>query len=297
MDAAQFANLAGMVMDIHLFSVFDTNVTVGSAVAVAVILFLTWLVSRVARKAFERLLGQEELKDPGTVRVAQRLTHFVILLVGMGVALETVGFDLTALFTAGAVFAVGIGFATKNIVENFVSGVILLLERSIKPGDILEVERAVVKVVRMGIRATVVRTRNEEEMIMPNSMLAQGLVKNYTMSDSSFLLGGSVGVVYGSDMKKVREVLEKTAREIRFRDTRREPRILMREFGDSSVVFDVFVWIDDPWNARRLGSDLNEAVWWALKAADITIAFPQVDVHLDPPVEESLRLAAATPAA
>jgi potassium-dependent mechanosensitive channel len=116
------------------------------------------------------------------------------------------GLDLK-LFAAGAVFAVGLGFAMQNIVQNFVSGVILMVERTIKPDDVLEVEGDIVRVQKMRIRATMVRTRNEEELIIPNSTLVQGAVKNYTLTDSRFLLGTVVGVTYGSDMQLVREVL------------------------------------------------------------------------------------------
>ncbi len=292
MDAAQVANLSGKILDIQLFTVFGTSVTVGSAVAVGVILILTWLLSRGVQKAFGRVLAREDLKDPGTVRAAQRLTQFVILMVGMGVALETVGFDLTALFTAGAVFAIGLGFAMQNIAQNFVSGVILLIERSIKPGDVLEVEGRIVKVERMGIRATVARTLDEEDIIIPNSVLVQTPVKNYTYADSLYRLRTSVGVVYGSDMGQVLQVLGRVALEMPWRVPHKDPRIFMLGFGNSSVDFEVGVWIADPWRVRIHKSELNQAIWWALKEENIVIAFPQLDLHLDPPVMESLRLAA-----
>jgi small-conductance mechanosensitive channel len=294
MDAFELTNLIEHVLDRRLFTAFGTQITVGTGIAALAILAATWLLSRAAQKAFERVLAREDLEDPGTVRAGQRLAHFVILLIGMGVALETVGFDLTALFTAGAVFAIGFGFAMQNIAQNFVSGVILLIERSIKPGDVLEVEGRIVKVARMGIRATVARTLDEEDIIIPNSVLVQTPVKNYTYADSLYRLRTSVGVVYGSDMKQVLQVLDRVAREVPWRVAKKEPRIFMVGFGDSSVDFEVGVWISDPWRARIYKSELNQAIWWALKEADIVIAFPQLDLHLDPPVVESLRLAAST---
>jgi small-conductance mechanosensitive channel len=134
-----------------------------------------------------------------------------------------------------------------------------------------------------------VRTRNEEEIIVPNSILVLSMVKNYTLSDASFLLSSTVGVVYGSDMRKVREVLEATAKSIPWRDGTKDPRVLMTEFADSAVNFKVFVWTNEPWIARRLTSGLNEAIWWALKKAGIVIAFPQLDVHFDPRVDGAQR--------
>ena len=184
-------------------------------------------------------------------------------------------------------FAIAIGFAMQNIVQNFVSGIILLIERTIKPGDILEIEGTVVKVIDMGIRTTVVRTWREEELIMPNSIFAQTTVKNYTLNDNEFRLGVEVGVAYESDMRKVIEVLETTARDVTWRLPEPEPRVLLQDFGDSAVIFGVYVNIDDPWKQRVYMSDLRKAVWFAFKEAGITIAFHQVDIHFDPPVTEA----------
>jgi potassium-dependent mechanosensitive channel len=114
-------------------------------------------------------------------------------------------------------------------------------------------------------------------------------VKNYTLRDALYRLRARVGVTYGSDVRQVRQVLEQTAAAITFRDLEKEPRILLLGFGNSSVDFEVSVWIEDPWHSQRALSELNEAIWWALKGAGITIAFPQLDLHLDGPVEDSLR--------
>jgi small-conductance mechanosensitive channel len=204
-------------------------------------------------------------------------------------ALQTAGVRLGALFAAGAVFAVGLGFAMQNLAQNFVSGVILLLERSIKPGDILEVEGQVVRVRETGIRSTLVRTRDEEEMIVPNATLVQATVKNYTLRDALYRLRVVVGVTYGADLALVRKTLEKVGDRLEWSVQGHPCQILLLEFGNSSVDFEVAVWTEDPWLARVNGSRLREAIWWAFKEQGITIAFPQVDVHFDPPVNDSLR--------
>jgi small-conductance mechanosensitive channel len=204
---------------------------------------------------------------------------------------------MNALFAAGAVFAVAIGFAMQNVVQNFVSGVILLTERSIKPGDILEVEGIVVKVVDMGIRTTVVRTWREEELIVPNSILSQSIVKNFTLRDQQYRLGAVVGVTYGSDMRKVLQVLQDTAEAMPWRLPEPAPRVLLQDFGSSSVDFGVYLCVDNPWLQRVYLSDLRQGIWFAFKDAGITIAFPQLDVHFDPPIEDSMRLLTAPVAA
>lgn len=140
----------------------------------------------------------------------------------------------------------------------------------------------------MGIRATIGRTLDEEDVIIPNSQLVTSPVKNYTLKDSMYRLRALVGVVYSADMARVRQVLEKTATELRWRSSQQAPRVLLKEFGDSSVNFEVSVWINEPWTMTQRRNELNEAVWWALKEAGITIAFPQLDVHFDSQIAELL---------
>jgi small-conductance mechanosensitive channel len=272
-------------LGVQLFAVRTTEVTVGSLIIFLLVVLATYMLARLSRRGIQRFFEKKELRAQANSEILQRITQYLVMLAGIVAGLQVIGIDLSTLFAAGAIFAVGFGFAMQNITQNFVSGVILLVERTIKQSDVLEIEGQVVKVVKMGIRSTVVRTRNEEEIIVPNSILVQGMVKNYTLSDASFLVSATVGVTYGSDMAKVREVLEETAKRIPWRDQSEEPRVLMSEFADSSVVFKVFVWSNEPWIARRLVSELNEAIWWALKEAGIVIAFPQLDVHFDPQIE------------
>jgi small-conductance mechanosensitive channel len=274
--------------DIPLFEISGTTVTVATLISFALIVIATFVIAGLMQRGVTRTFSRKGQEDQGTAAIASRLVRYLILIGGLGIALNTVGINLTALFAAGAVFAVAIGFAMQNISQNFVSGVILLLERAIKPGDVLEVEGRIVRVRDMGIRATIGRTMDEEDIIIPNSQLVASPVKNYTLKDSLYRLRTVVGVVYSSDMARVRALLEGTAEEMDWRSKQQQPRVLLKEFGDSSVNFEVSLWIEDPWTMQQRRNELNEAVWWALKDAGITIAFPQLDVHFDPQVVERL---------
>lgn len=272
----------------YTVTVGGQDVNVLGVILFLAILVVTWLVSRLVRRALAGTLERRGVDDPGTVAVANRILHYFIMALGLLTGLSQIGINLSALFAAGAVFAVGVGFALQTLSENFVSGVILLVERSIKPGDILEVDGTVIRVQRMGIRTTIGRNRDDEEMIIPNATLVSNVVTNYTLQDSIIRLRADVGVAYGSDMKQVRDVLERAAEALEWRLMTNEPAILLREFGTSSVNFEVSVWITDPWRAPRFRSQLMETIWWALQENDITIAFPQVDVHFDTPVHDAL---------
>lgn len=276
------------LLDVKLFQIGGTEVSAATLLIFVFIVLATLWISRFVQRAMRRVLSARAVADEGSIAVVQRLVHYLVLIVGLGVALHTVGVNLTALFAAGALFAVGIGFAMQNLTENFVSGVILLLERTIKPGDVLQMEDRMIKVKELGIRSTVARTLDDEDLIIPNSQLVQSMVKNYTLRDQLYRLRAEVGVVYGSDMRLVRKTLEETAAALAWPSRQRKPRVLLTAFADSSVNFEASVWIEDPWRARQRMSDLHEAIWWSLKDAGVVIAFPQLDVHFDPPVTESI---------
>jgi small-conductance mechanosensitive channel len=180
---------------------------------------------------------------------------------------------------AGAVLAVGIGIAMQKVAENFVSGIILFAERSIREGDIVEFEGRVAKVQHMGIRATIAVTLDDEEIIVPNSILAQSPVKNLTLTDAVYRLRVKVGVSYNSDIERANEVLAAAAASVSWRDPSRAPTVLLIEFRSSSIDFEVSVWTRDVWGLRRGQSELRRAVWHALRQAGIAIPFPQLDIH------------------
>ena len=268
--------------DQRLFDVGGTAVTVASLVTFVLIMLVTWWISSIVRRVAARTLVRGGITETGTVATIKRLLHYVVLLVGLGIALQTVGINLASLFAAGAVVAVAVGFAMQNILQNFASGVILLAERSITEGDVLEVDGTLIHVESIGTRATVARTRDDEQRIIPNSLLVQSSVKNFTLADSLYRVRCRVGVTYGSDMEEVEKVLYDSALTVAHRSQHRDPVLLLLEFGDSSVVWEASIWGEDPWAARIHRSDLNKAIWKGLKDAGIVIAFPQLDVHFDP---------------
>jgi len=280
------------ILDIELLHVGETPLTVGTLLTASLVVVFTFWLSWLIRRTMLRMVKERSVPEQGSMAVTARLVHYSILFLGFTIALGTLGIQLTALFAAGAVFAVAIGFAMQNITANFVSGVILLFERTIKPGDILEVDGRMIRIRELGIRSTIARGLNEEDLIIPNSDLVQTTVKNYTLKDTIYRIDADVGVSYDSDMDRVREALELMAKNLEWRSRRHDPVILMREFGASSVNFTISVFTDDPWRLRVLRSRLNHEIWDALRDARVTIAYPQMDVHFDPPVHAALAVVA-----
>ena len=269
------------LLDIRLFEISNVRVTVTSVLVAFGVVLTSFLVSRLLRGGVHRWLSADSPQSQANVRAFSRLVHYVVVLIGIVIALPTLGIEIGALVAVGGVFVVALGFAMKELTENFVSGVILLAERVIKPGDVLEVDGTIVQVSQMGIRTTMAKSRDGEDLIIPNSLLVSSTVKNLTWRDADFRIHVPVGVSYDSDLKVVFEALGACAERFPERVSDHRPQVNLVGFGSSSVDFDVIVWIADPWRMRKASSDLHAAVWWALKDAGVTIAYPQLDVHLD----------------
>jgi small-conductance mechanosensitive channel len=278
----------GEILNEHLFTVGSTPVTVATLLMSMMILVGSAWLGRVLRRGIVAAMTRGGARLDTAISTSG-MVYYLVLIIGFAVALNTAGIRLATVFAAGAIFAVGIGIAMQNIAQNFVAGIIILTERSIKAGDLLEVEGNLVKVMEMGIRACVARTRDGEDLIIPNAVLIQTTVKNFTHRESTYRVRIPVGVVYSSDMDAVREALYTAARTVSEKwSSPRDAMVLMTEFGSSSVNFDVGIWITDPWERRVAASELYFSVWNTFRARNIVIAFPQLDLHLDPEVSQSL---------
>lgn len=213
--------------------------------------------------------------------VAAQVVGYALRLAAVAVGLQVTGIDIASVLAAGAVLAVGIGIAMQKVAENFVSGIILFAERSIREGDVIEFDGRIAKVRHMGVRATIALTLDDEEIIVPNSILAQSAVKNLTLTEPLYRLRVRVGVAYATDVDRATEVLQQAAEAVAWREADRAPVVLLLEFGSSSIDFEVSVWTRDVWGVRGGQSDLRKRLWRALRDAAIAIPFPQLDVHLD----------------
>jgi potassium-dependent mechanosensitive channel len=281
MDLAALSRQLAGILNTHLFDIGGKSVSLSALIVFVLMLVASVWLARLAKSAAQRALEKRPNVDRGSARVIARLVQYFVLAVGLGIAIQTLGVDLATLFAAGAFLAVGVGIAMQGVAQNFVAGVSLLLERTIKPDDILAVDGRVVRITRLGFRAAVARTRDEEDLIIPNSLLASQIVTNYTLHDSLYRLRTTVGVAYESDIDRVFKVLHDAGMQSPDRDATYEPRVLLTEFGSSSINFDLSIWIEDSWVAPMARSRLNHAIWRAFKDSGITIAFPQLDVHFD----------------
>jgi small-conductance mechanosensitive channel len=235
--------------------------------------------------AFIRFILHEEVyprrKIPyGTGYAASRLLHYVILAVGFVVGLGLLGMELNKVIVLISAFGVGLGFGLQSIVNNFVSGLILLFERPVHLGDTIEVGNLEGKVQRIGIRSSVVHTRRGAEISVPNSQLVSESLTNWTLSDQLRRVDLPVGISYDAEPEKVIEVIEESAKAHEGIVDYPSPRALFVGFGDSSLNFELRVWTDQVMDWARIRSELGVAVYHAVHAAGLSIPFPQREVRL-----------------
>ena len=257
-------------------------------IAIAVILLALWL-SRKLQRSIEHHFTHDDFEDEQAIRKYKITARIVIMTLGILLALHVLGIDMSSVFTGGGMFAVAMAFVMKNVVENYVSGILMRLEGSIKPGDVLEStdDHTIMRVETIGMSSTIVRTKDEKDVVYPNSELIQGKIANYTYSNSLCRIEALVGVAYSSDLDEVQRVLESVCAHCDWKSPQHEISVILSSFGDSAINYKVRVWIDDPWLSGQKRALLHQAIWRELKEADITMAFPpQLDVHFDAPLKD-----------
>ena len=248
----------------ELFQISGVAITPSTLIVTTLMVTVTMVLARILESAVVRLFRKRGAEDEGSINVAGRLVNYLVLVVGFAVSLNTLGLNLSALFAAGAIFAVGLGFGLQNVVQNFVSGLILLGERVIRVGDVIEVEGEMIKIEHLGMRSAVGRTLDDENVILPNAVLVQGSVKNLTMRDRTYRIRVPVGVAYESDLDEVFAVLEEVGGSCS-KDAPRGPAVLLTGFGSSSIDFELSIWITEPWEAKRRQSGAALAIWRGLR--------------------------------
>ncbi|GMR06622.1 MAG: hypothetical protein BMS9Abin25_1234 [Gammaproteobacteria bacterium] len=273
-------------MEWPIFSIGQTQITTGSLLAVVVIMLVTsllsHLLSRSVSRYFQRLASSDSsATDDIAVSMYGSVVRVIIWFVGIEIVLHILGIHLSTFFAAGGFFALGAGFALKNVVENFVSGGIIRTEKTIQTGDLIIINNKWLTVKHIGIRTIEAITSEGVDIIIPNSIVAQSMVENLTRRSHIYRIKVSVGVAYNSDRVQVRKALEETVAQLEWISNQKASTVHLVEFGGSSINYDIKVWIDEVRDARLRKSDLYEAIWQALNEAGIVIAFPQLDVHLD----------------
>lgn len=270
------------LLDSVAFSVGELNISLLTVIKGLITLgLLLWFAVSISNLA-ERHIRNVSSLTPSLQVLLTKLVKIALITFAILIGISSVGIDITALAVFSGAVGVGIGFGLQKIVSNFISGIILLIDRSIKPGDVIEVDDTYGWINKLSGRHVSVITRDGKEHLIPNEDLITQRVINWSYSSKRVRLHIPFGVSYKADPHKVRELALEAASKVGRLLSNPAPVCLMKEFGDNSVNFELRVWIDDPSNGvSNVISAIMFELWDAFKASNVEIPFPQRDVHLD----------------
>lgn len=263
-----------------LFTMGNTPVTTLLLIKCTIFLIFLTILSRWSRHFLHKRILSHTSMDEGQQYAATRAFGYGVFLLGLVIGLETSGLNLRSLLVVGGALGVGIGFGLQNIVANFVAGLVILFERPVKVGDLIDVGKTYGEVIRIGARGTWVRTFDNEVVIVPNSDLINTRVTNWTANDRTIRQSVLVGVSYDSDLGQVRKVLEDIARQHPEVLVTPEPMVLVTDFGDNAVNLALRVSTSRAERASLVKSDLLEEIYRVFREQKIEMPCPQRDLHI-----------------
>lgn len=290
MDGSQFSAALAQVREwlaIPWFALGDTQVDAGRLIGLFLIIVAVWWFASLLERGLRRvaLRGDGNSASASLVYTWTRVLRYVVWIIGTLVGLTYIGLDLASLTLLGGAIGVGIGFGLQNIFSNFISGIIILLERTLKVGDFVDLQSGVRGQVReIGLRYTRITTNDDVDIIVPNSEFINGRVTNWTFETRMRRMRIPFGVAYGSDKTQVKAAGLRAAGRVKgtVLERGREPDVWLVGFGDSSLNFELVVWVGPELVASP--GRTEAAFLWAiedeLRAEKIEIPFPQRDLHV-----------------
>lgn len=289
---------AKQVWNTELTQVDERPVTIGKILLALCIFFGGFIVARVASRRLRGFLTSRLRIDESAAAAFQSLAFYGLVIAFLLGSLNFVSIPLTVFTFLGGALAIGVGFGSQNILSNFISGLILLAERPVKVGDLIQMDSFFGNVENIGARSTIVRTATNLRLIVPNSKFLETNVVNLTHGNNDMVRASvNIGVAYGSDTRKTTRLLLQAADDHGLVSKTPEPFVLFTEFGDNSLNFVLHFWVrvNRPVDRLRIESDLRFRIDSLFRDAGIVIAFPQRDVHIDSlgPIDVRLHRAAA----
>jgi potassium-dependent mechanosensitive channel len=271
------------IWDLELWVIDEHGVTVKKLAMALITLIIGFIfVKRIILFWIRGLLARAHLKETTTAAVEKIINYIIIFLIVL-FALRVVNIPLTLFTFLGGAVAIGVGFGAQNLINNFISGFIVMAEQPIKIGDLIEIEGTFAMVEEIGARCTRIRTGANVHILVPNSSFLEKNIINWTLSDKEVRTQVTVGVNYGSPVREVERIMLQVAEEHQRIRKAPKPFVLFNDFGDNALIFDLYFWVSMSriMDRRIIESDIRFRIDELFREAGIVIAFPQRDVHLD----------------
>lgn len=270
------------ILEFNLLEIGKHNISIYDVVVVAFILLIIRFLVKVLERFVARQIKGKKWITEGKQHAIIQIGKYLIYVIGIAIALKSIGIDITVLIIGSSALFVGLGFGLQEAFRDFVSGIILLFEGDVMIGDVIELDNGIVGIVkRINLRTSKVRTRDGIVMIVPNSQLINDRVINWSNSNKLTRFNVEVGVAYGSDVQLVKKILLECIEEHEGDNISRRVKPLVRfeDFGDSSLDFKIFFWSERVWRIEQIRSDLRFAIDKKFRENGVTIPFPQRDLH------------------
>ncbi|WCO02714.1 mechanosensitive ion channel family protein [Psychroserpens ponticola] len=264
-------------LNLHLDITENISISILDILIIITVIFITTIVLRLLLKAFTRHLPNEE---KGKFNVVFSYFRWLIYVVILLITLHTVGVDVTAVFAASAALLIGIGLALQTLFQDIISGVFILIDQSVHVGDIIELDGKIGRVEEIKLRTTRATTADNKVLVIPNHLYLTNSLYNWTQNGTTTREGVAVGVAYGSDVELVKALLMQAANEHPKVLAKAETRVLFTDFGESSLNFKVVFTLNDSFNARFPQSDIRFKIDKLFRENNISIPFPQRDIHI-----------------
>jgi len=264
----------------ELFRIEENRFTIGTLFWISIALLVAALISWGLARSLALFVFPRFQMGPGQTIALRKLCYYLFLVLSILIVFTAFGFPVSSLTVASGIIALAIGFGSQEIIKNFMSGLIMLIERPIHQGDIVELNDRILVVDSIGARSTRMRDYDSSEKIIPNSYLIENIITNRTLSDNIIRSTVEVGVAYGSPTRKVAELLREATSSVEGVSTTPRPFVIFTAFGDNALIFTVYFWCHAD-SRLSISSEVCHRIAEVLTEAGITIAFPQRDVHLD----------------
>jgi len=271
------------IWDLELWVIDEHGVTVKKLAMALITLIIGFIfVKRIILFWIRGLLARAHMKETTTAAVEKIINYVIVFLIVL-FALRVVNIPLTLFTFLGGAVAIGVGFGAQNLINNFISGFIVMAEQPIKIGDLIEIEGTFAMVEEIGARCTRIRTGANVHILVPNSSFLEKNIINWTLSDKEVRTQVTVGVNYGSPVREVERIMLQVAEEHQRIRKAPKPFVLFNDFGDNALIFDLYFWVSMSriMDRRIIESDIRFRIDELYREAGIVIAFPQRDVHLD----------------
>ena len=272
-----------IIWNATLFNVGGTDIKLNQIIiALLTAIIGLWLAKLLTGIISARLVRVSKVSETVAYTIG-KIIYYIAAAVVLLIAMQVAGIPTTVFTVLGGALAIGVGFGAQNLFNNLISGIIILTEKPIRRGDIVEIDGMEGKVAEIGNRRTRIRRFDGVDVLVPNATFLETNVINWTLHDALIRGSVGVGVAYGSPVKQVRDLMLEAAKAHKKVENIPEPAVLFTEFGDNTLNFLMYFWtqIQSPMDRKRLESDLRFVIDELFHEHKITIAFPQRDVHLD----------------